>query len=399
VGAVGAVSAFCCHRRVDSEVVRAFARRLREDNVDAWFDGWEIRPGDDIVERIEDGLARSQVALVFLSSTPGEGGHWAGSERSSLVALRLQTPGRRVIPVLVDPDAEVPPLLQALDHRSIDDYDDIRDAILGVSRKPRLGMPSSPPPTDPGRPPPPVGRHRPSKQVLLAVALGLGLVGALLLLVPLAADDRPESRSPDTTDPDTEAGDTVDPGDPDPDANPDGSIPSTSTTSPSLPSCPDHPTPATFMVGTFDGRRLVEVSYDLDHGKQMSFSLRAQMTGELGADEELRVFREEQAGSFSSTVPPGAGRANQYSMSDPYSVEGSGCWGHTTRPLGYDCAAGLDFRFHVAAVDRAEAARLDALPGSDTDGLPSSEVFNNPKVQFFGTFGIPTENIADCPNT
>ncbi|MGH6746798.1 toll/interleukin-1 receptor domain-containing protein [Novosphingobium sp.] len=57
---------FCSHRVVDKPRVELFARRLREDGIDAWLDKWEIRPGDDVVKAMEAGLDECEVGLVFL---------------------------------------------------------------------------------------------------------------------------------------------------------------------------------------------------------------------------------------------------------------------------------------------------------------------------------------------
>ena len=46
-----AVKVFCSHRSVDKPEVEAFATLLRKKGIDAWFDRWEIAPGDDIVAR------------------------------------------------------------------------------------------------------------------------------------------------------------------------------------------------------------------------------------------------------------------------------------------------------------------------------------------------------------
>jgi len=37
-----AVKVFCSHRRADKPIVEAFARRMRQDGIDAWLDKWEI---------------------------------------------------------------------------------------------------------------------------------------------------------------------------------------------------------------------------------------------------------------------------------------------------------------------------------------------------------------------
>ena len=59
--AVFAHDVFLSHSSKDKEVVRAVAERLRADGLRVWFDEWEIRPGDSIPAKIEEGLEHSRV--------------------------------------------------------------------------------------------------------------------------------------------------------------------------------------------------------------------------------------------------------------------------------------------------------------------------------------------------
>ncbi|MGD0946970.1 MAG: toll/interleukin-1 receptor domain-containing protein [Candidatus Binatia bacterium] len=52
---------FLSHSAKDKAVVRAIAERLRADGLRVWLDDWEIRPGDSIPAKIEDGLEHSRV--------------------------------------------------------------------------------------------------------------------------------------------------------------------------------------------------------------------------------------------------------------------------------------------------------------------------------------------------
>ena len=47
---------FLSHSSKDKAVVRAVADRLRADGLRVWLDDWEIRPGDSIPAKIEEGL-------------------------------------------------------------------------------------------------------------------------------------------------------------------------------------------------------------------------------------------------------------------------------------------------------------------------------------------------------
>ena len=128
---------FCSHRVVDKPAVEEFARRLREAGIDAQFDAWEVSAGDDIVAWMNKSLDECEVGLVFFSSEPWAG-RWFDTEVNALTSLRVEL-GRRLIPVIIDAKANVPPLLRPLSRRSIDDFQQIVDAINGVTRKPPLG--------------------------------------------------------------------------------------------------------------------------------------------------------------------------------------------------------------------------------------------------------------------
>jgi hypothetical protein len=52
---------FLSHSSKDKAVVRTVAERLRKDGLKVWFDDWEIRPGDSIPAKIEEGLEHSRV--------------------------------------------------------------------------------------------------------------------------------------------------------------------------------------------------------------------------------------------------------------------------------------------------------------------------------------------------
>ncbi len=71
--------AFLSHSAKDKPVVRDVAERLRKDGLRVWFDEWEIRPGDSIPAKIEEGLELSRV-LVLCMSANAFGSDWAQLE-------------------------------------------------------------------------------------------------------------------------------------------------------------------------------------------------------------------------------------------------------------------------------------------------------------------------------
>jgi TIR domain-containing protein len=70
---------FLSHSSKDKPVVRSLAERLRADGLRVWLDDWEIRPGDSIPAKIEEGLEHSRV-LVLCMSAHAFGSDWSRLE-------------------------------------------------------------------------------------------------------------------------------------------------------------------------------------------------------------------------------------------------------------------------------------------------------------------------------
>jgi hypothetical protein len=70
---------FLSHSSHDKAVVRDVAERLRSDGLRVWLDDWELKPGDSIPSKIEDGLKHSRV-LVLCMSANAFGSDWAQLE-------------------------------------------------------------------------------------------------------------------------------------------------------------------------------------------------------------------------------------------------------------------------------------------------------------------------------
>lgn len=92
---------FLSHSSQDRDVVRPLAERLRADGLRVWLDIWEIRPGDSIPAKIEEGLERSRV-LVLCMSANAFGSDWGALESGT---FRFRDPlnrERRFVPLRLD---------------------------------------------------------------------------------------------------------------------------------------------------------------------------------------------------------------------------------------------------------------------------------------------------------
>ncbi|MSV28174.1 MAG: TIR domain-containing protein [Bryobacterales bacterium] len=92
---------FLNHSSKDKVVVRSLAERLRADGFRVWFDEWEIRPGDSIPAKIEEGLEHSRVLLLCMSAN-AFGSEWARLEDHSLRFRDPLNKERRFLPLRLD---------------------------------------------------------------------------------------------------------------------------------------------------------------------------------------------------------------------------------------------------------------------------------------------------------
>src|SRR5438552_19102086 len=92
---------FLSYSSKDKAVVSTVAERLRADGLRVWLDDWEIRPGDNIPAKIEEGLEHSRV-LVLCMSAHAFGSDWAKLESYTFRFRDPLNKGRHFIPLRLD---------------------------------------------------------------------------------------------------------------------------------------------------------------------------------------------------------------------------------------------------------------------------------------------------------
>src|SRR5579859_7025 len=85
------LAVFLNHGAKDKAVVRPLAGQLRKDGMKVWFDEWVFKLRDRISAKIEDGLERTRVMLLYVSANTF-GSEWA--------KLEAGTCGRGQLPFL-----------------------------------------------------------------------------------------------------------------------------------------------------------------------------------------------------------------------------------------------------------------------------------------------------------
>lgn len=104
---------FLSHSSLDEAVVRDLAERLRADGLRVWFGAWEIKPGDSIPAKIEEGLEQSR-ALVLCMSAQAFGSEWTLLEAGTFRFRDPLNKERRFIPLRFDDTPIKPSLAQFL---------------------------------------------------------------------------------------------------------------------------------------------------------------------------------------------------------------------------------------------------------------------------------------------
>ena len=96
---------FISYSSKDKPAVRELARRLKAYGVRVWFDEWEIKPGDMIGLKIEQGLEQSRT-LVLVMSANAFSSDWVALERHTAMFRDPTNARRRFIPLRLD-DTEI----------------------------------------------------------------------------------------------------------------------------------------------------------------------------------------------------------------------------------------------------------------------------------------------------
>lgn len=133
---------FISHSSSDKKrFVESFAKKLTQSGLDPWFDYWEIKPGDSLVDKIfEEGIKHSKSFIIILSKNSIKS-KWVREELNTAVINRINNQ-TKIIPVLID-KVKVPEVLKATAWVKINDLGDfdrevkeIANSILGLTKKP-----------------------------------------------------------------------------------------------------------------------------------------------------------------------------------------------------------------------------------------------------------------------
>jgi len=100
---------FIAHASEDKKFVRKLANDLIERGLLVWFDEWEIKVGDSLVEKINQGIENSSFMIVVLSHNSIDKS-WFKKEINAGFMKELNNRGVYLLPLLLE-KCTIPPLL------------------------------------------------------------------------------------------------------------------------------------------------------------------------------------------------------------------------------------------------------------------------------------------------
>lgn len=130
-------SIFISHSSVDRLFIEKLAKDLKNVGINVWYGNWEIKVGDSITWKIEEGIRENEYLGIVLSPD-ALNSEWAKSELSAAWVKQMRTKKIIVLPILYR-KCEIPYFL--LDRKYADftqDYDNGKRELLSV-----FGMPES----------------------------------------------------------------------------------------------------------------------------------------------------------------------------------------------------------------------------------------------------------------
>src|SRR5262245_14512862 len=99
-------SIFLSHTSADKPFVEKLACDLKRIGIDVWFDKWEIKVGESITWKIEEGIRENEYLGIVLSPD-ALNSEWVKTELSSAWRKQMQLKRVTILPILYR-DCEIP---------------------------------------------------------------------------------------------------------------------------------------------------------------------------------------------------------------------------------------------------------------------------------------------------
>ena len=123
---------FISHSHQDKPFVRRLATDLVQAEIDVWIDEVEIRVGESLVAKIQEGIESSDFIAAVLSRS-SIGSSWVREELHMALTDQINGKRVRVLPIKID-DCELPGFLRSRLYCDFSDQSRYRDAFRRLVR-------------------------------------------------------------------------------------------------------------------------------------------------------------------------------------------------------------------------------------------------------------------------
>ncbi|MBD3338626.1 MAG: TIR domain-containing protein, partial [Candidatus Lokiarchaeota archaeon] len=100
---------FLSHSSKDKNFVEELANKLTNEGYSVWYDDWEIKIGDSIVKKINEGISESNFLIIVFSKN-SVNSKWVQEELNAATFKNVESIGAFLLPILID-ECEIPSLL------------------------------------------------------------------------------------------------------------------------------------------------------------------------------------------------------------------------------------------------------------------------------------------------
>lgn len=101
---------FISYSSKDKSFIEKLSEKLVDNRIGVWLDKWEMKPGDSLIDKIQNGIEDSSYLLVVLSKHYVES-EWCKKEQNAGLTKEINNKEVVVIPILLE-DCKVPLFLQ-----------------------------------------------------------------------------------------------------------------------------------------------------------------------------------------------------------------------------------------------------------------------------------------------
>ncbi|MEW8626587.1 MAG: toll/interleukin-1 receptor domain-containing protein [Candidatus Thiodiazotropha sp.] len=126
-------SIFLCHSSADKPVVRNIGQALTIRGSQVWLDEAEILVGDSILEKIQEGITKSDYLGIVLSKSSVES-IWVKKEVEAALTHEIETGEVKVIPILIE-QCDIPLFLKPKKYADMSSQELYEDGIQSIVKR------------------------------------------------------------------------------------------------------------------------------------------------------------------------------------------------------------------------------------------------------------------------